>query len=87
MRYLYLLIILLFAGINIPAQTTGIKTYCNPMDINYQYNFEQRPEGISYRSAADPVIITHKGEYYLFATISGGWWNSTDRFRCWYIIR
>lgn len=72
------LMYLILFSINIFSQTTGIKTYCNPMDINYQYNFEQRQERISYRSAADPVIITHKGEYYLFATISGGWWNSKD---------
>jgi xylan 1,4-beta-xylosidase len=54
------------------------KTYCNPIDINYQYNFEQKARGISYRSGADPVIVNHKGEYYLFATISGGWWHSKD---------
>ena len=60
------------------AQTSGIKSYCNPIDINYQYNFEQKKLQISYRSAADPVIINHKGEYFLFATISGGWWHSKD---------
>ncbi|MFT4031359.1 MAG: discoidin domain-containing protein [Siphonobacter sp.] len=54
------------------------KTYCNPMDISYRYNFEQLNERISYRSGADPVIVNHKGEYYLFATISGGWWHSKD---------
>ena len=60
------------------SQTSGITTYCNPMDINYQYNFEQKHLQISYRSGADPVIINHKGEYYLFVTISGGWWHSKD---------
>lgn len=54
------------------------KTYCNPMDINYRYNFEQLNDSISYRSGADPVIINHQGEYYLFVTISGGWWHSRD---------
>jgi hypothetical protein len=54
------------------------KTYCNPIDINYQYNFEQQARNISYRSAADPVIVNHKGDYYLFATICGGWWHSKD---------
>jgi xylan 1,4-beta-xylosidase len=62
----------------VQAQTSGIKSYCNPIDINYQYNFEQKKLQISYRSAADPVIINHKGEYFLFATISGGWWYSKD---------
>jgi len=73
-------IFLLLAFICLPlkAQTTGIKTYCNPMDINYQYNFEQKELGISYRSGADPVIVNHNDEYYLFVTISGGWWHSKD---------
>jgi len=48
------------------------------MDIDYKYNFEQLNDSISYRSGADPVIINHKGEYYLFVTISGGWWHSKD---------
>lgn len=60
------------------GQVAGIKTYCNPMDINYQYNFEQMNEQISYRSGADPVIVNHKGEYYLFSTIALGWWHSKD---------
>ena len=53
-------------------------TYCNPLDLDYRYNFEQRNEGISYRSGADPVIVVHRGAYYLFATIAAGWWRSTD---------
>src|SRR4029078_5099696 len=53
-------------------------TYCNPLDIDYQYNFEQETNRISYRSGADPVSVNHKGEYYLFVTISGGWWHSKD---------
>jgi xylan 1,4-beta-xylosidase len=60
------------------SQSSGLKTYCNPLDINYQYNFEQKKANISYRSGADPVIVNHKGEYYLFVTISGGWWHSRD---------
>ena len=53
-------------------------TYCNPVDLDYKYNFEQMPERISYRSGADPVIVPHKGSYYLFVTIQGGWWKSKD---------
>jgi xylan 1,4-beta-xylosidase len=66
----------LILSFNSEAQTQ--KTYCNPMDIGYRYNFEQMNEKISYRSGADPVIVLHKGEYYLFVTISGGWWHSKD---------
>ncbi|MDI9865439.1 family 43 glycosylhydrolase [Flectobacillus sp. DC10W] len=61
-------------------------TYCNPIDIGYRYNFEQMNEGISYRSGADPVIVTHKGEYYLFVTISGGWWHSKDLVNWNYVV-
>ena len=60
------------------TQSSGIRTYCNPIDIEYKYNFEQVNEGISYRSGADPVIINHQGEYYLFVTVSGGYWHSKD---------
>lgn len=62
------------------------KTYCNPVDIDYQYNFEQERNQISYRSGADPVIINHQGEYYLFQTISGGWWHSKD-LRDWSYVK
>ena len=60
------------------AQSDGIHTYANPLDINYQYNFEQLNQGISYRSGADPVIVPHRDAYYLFATVSGGYWHSED---------
>ncbi len=60
------------------AQASGARTYANPIDIDYKYNFEQLNEGISYRSGADPVIVTHRGEYYLFETIGNGYWHSRD---------
>lgn len=60
------------------GQSPGARTYCNPIDIDYKYNFEQLNEGISYRSGADPVIINHQGEYFLFVTVSGGYWHSKD---------
>ncbi|MCU0393936.1 MAG: family 43 glycosylhydrolase, partial [Thermoflexibacter sp.] len=62
------------------------KTYCNPMDIDYKYNYEQLNDSISYRSGADPVIVNHKGEYFLFVTISGGWWHSKDLVNWRYIV-
>lgn len=60
------------------AQSSGIRTYANPLDLDYKYNFEQLNDGISYRTSADPVIVNHKGEYFLFATLVGGWWHSRD---------
>jgi hypothetical protein len=60
------------------AQGAPPRTYANPIDIDYKYNYEQLNEGISYRSGADPVIVVQKGEYYLFETIGDGYWRSRD---------
>jgi hypothetical protein len=54
------------------------RTYANPIDIDYRYNYEQVNQGISYRSGADPVIVVHRGQYYLFETIGDGYWQSSD---------
>src|SRR5579872_5353856 len=56
------------------AQASPQRTYANPIDIDYKYNFEQHNEGISYRSGADPVIVVQGGKYYLFETIGDGYW-------------
>lgn len=84
----FVCLLLLFVRLPLTAQPT---TYCNPMDISYRYNFEQLNEKVSYRSGADPVIINHKvgnkpGEYYLFVTIQGGWWHSTDLVNWRYVV-
>lgn len=71
---IFLGLILALSAMPAAAQST----YCNPMDIDYKYNFEQLNDNISYRSGADPVIINHNGEYFLFVTISGGYWHSKD---------
>ncbi len=34
--------------------------------------------GNGIREAADPVVVSFKGEYYLFASKSSGYWHSTD---------
>ena len=60
------------------AQSSGIRTYANPVDIEYKYNWEGLNQGVSYRSGADPAVVTHRGEYYLFVTVAGGYWHSKD---------
>src|SRR2546423_4043313 len=60
------------------AQRTPPRTYVNPIDIDYRYNFEQKAQRISYRSGADPVIVVQRGAYYLFETIGDGYWRSID---------
>lgn len=90
--FLCLLIVIVSLGPSVaqsPASRpvgSSARTYCNPMDISYRYNFEQLNERISYRSGADPVIINHKGEYYLFVTIQGGWWHSKDLSNWQYVV-
>lgn len=61
----------------LPAPAAA-KTYANPIDVDYRYNFEQTNEGISYRTGADPVIVRFKGAYYLFLTLADGYWRSDD---------
>ena len=54
------------------------RTYANPLDVDYRYNFEQINNGVSYRTGADPAVVNHKGAYYLFMTLADGYWRSTD---------
>ncbi len=55
------------------------QTYCNPFNIDYGYtpipNFS---EWGGHRATADPVILTYKGDYYLFSTNQWGYWWSSD---------
>jgi hypothetical protein len=54
------------------------RTYANPVDVDYRYNFEQVNDQISYRTGADPVIVRHRDAYYLFMTLADGYWRSTN---------
>ena len=67
--------VLAFAASPAAAQK---RTYINPVDVDYRYNWEQADRGVSYRTGADPVIVRHKGAYYLFMTLADGYWRSTD---------
>jgi beta-xylosidase len=60
------------------AADAARRTYANPVDVDYRYNFEQINERISYRTGADPVIVRHKDAYYLFMTLADGYWRSTN---------
>ena len=77
-RVLRLAAVALIAVPRLSAQVSGTRTYCNPLDIEYRYSLKQIDQKISYRAGADPIIVNHKGAYYLFVTNSGGWWRSTD---------
>lgn len=53
---------------------------CNPLDLEYRYQHLTDPMG-GYslsREAADPTIVLYKDIYYLFASMSGGFWYSDN---------
>ncbi|NUR45554.1 MAG: family 43 glycosylhydrolase [Sphingomonas sp.] len=76
------LIRIIVAGVSAASLTAVAyaeqRTYANPVDVDYRYNFEQINNGVSYRTGADPAIVLHKGAYYLFMTLADGYWRSTD---------
>jgi xylan 1,4-beta-xylosidase len=66
------------AAISASASSAVQRTYINPIDVDYRYNFEQINQGVSYRTGADPAIVNYHGAYYLFMTLADGYWRSTD---------
>ncbi|MFC0518356.1 family 43 glycosylhydrolase [Mucilaginibacter angelicae] len=73
-RWLFALLMLLSLQ-NASAQTRrGIKTFCNP--INLPYNFQT--DGVMRREAADPTIVLYQNRYWLFASKQKGYWYSAD---------
>jgi hypothetical protein len=63
------------------AEAAKPSTFCNPLDLSYRFY----PDLPSRREAADPVIVWWKGEYWLFASKSGGYWHSKD-FAHWELV-
>lgn len=51
-------------------------TFCNPLDLEYGFR-----DGLGFHEGADPVCLTYEGDYYLFASKSGGYWWSPDFVR------
>ena len=52
-----------------------MREYCNPIDISYKW---QHCEGTAHREAADPTMVLFKDRYYLFASMSAGFFYSDD---------
>ncbi|MCW0483743.1 family 43 glycosylhydrolase [Gaoshiqia sediminis] len=77
--FFFMLVLVLFSGENLRAQPTKMKTYCNPIDIDYTYMSQYRANfNVSYRSGADPAVVNFNGKYYMFVTRSHGYWVSND---------
>ena len=49
-------------------------TFCNPLNLDYRFQLNAP----SRREAADPTLVRYQGEYWLFASKSGGYWRSSD---------
>lgn len=63
-----------------------MKHYCNPMNLEYRYQFyrslnpqsDEQPPFQVYREAADPSLILFKETYYLFPSMTVGFFTSED---------
>lgn len=59
-----------------------MKYYCNPLNVNYRYQFNADPRKGGRlqicREAADPSMIQFNGRYYIFASMTLGVWVSDD---------
>ncbi|MGO4533538.1 family 43 glycosylhydrolase [Leifsonia sp. 2MCAF36] len=64
---------------------------CNPMDLAYRYQDIRftgvvggytlgQPNRNVHREAADPSLVLYQDRYYLFASMSRGFWHSDDLF-------
>ncbi|MFU1855816.1 family 43 glycosylhydrolase [Sphingobacterium sp. NGMCC 1.201703] len=67
-----LLLLFFWSGLIYGQQSSKITI--NPLALEYRF----MPESPSRREAADPVVQLYKGQYYLFASKSGGYWRSSD---------
>ena len=55
---------------------------CNPVDLAYRYQ-EVVPDGdpqarVVFREGADPSVVVHHGRYFMFVSMSRGFWHSDD---------
>ncbi len=57
------------------------KILSNPMNLEYRYQWKIFPGGNKvFREGADPTMLLFKGHYYLFVSMSGGFWHSDDLY-------
>lgn len=56
------------------------RAVCNPLNLPYRYQDLRPMSGgrTVHREAADPSVIRYRGRFYLFASMSAGFWHSKD---------
>jgi xylan 1,4-beta-xylosidase len=60
---------------------SAASTFCNPLDLPYHFQLDKPVR----REAADPTMVAFKGEWWLFASKSGGYWHTAD-FATWKFV-
>jgi hypothetical protein len=62
-----------------------MKYYCNPLNIEYKYQFVKHVQADGedaklavFREAADPSLVLFKGLYYLFPSMTAGFFTSEN---------
>ncbi len=61
------------------TQKTKPATWCNPLDLGYRYqHMKEGEKRYACREGADPTLVLFKGTYYLFVSMSAGFWYSDD---------
>ncbi|RQP09823.1 MAG: hypothetical protein EAS51_10520 [Microbacteriaceae bacterium] len=56
-----------------------LEVICNPIDLPYRYqDFGRGPIRAVFREAADPSIVRFRERFYLFASMTGGFFHSAD---------
>ena len=53
------------------------KTFCNPINLNYAYRVYDAGAPICIE-AADPVVVLFNDKYFLFSSVTYGYWWSND---------
>ena len=54
------------------------RVVANPIDLDYAFTLNQGEQFNGMREAADPVVRVYQGRYYLFPSMSFGYWSSDD---------
>lgn len=72
----------LISKVGAQENTDVDRTMANPLNLSYRFY----TDGVSHRTAADPVIEYFKGKYYLFGSHCGGYFTSPD-LKTWTYIR
>ncbi len=70
------------AEVQAANQTSRPQTFCNPLALAYRFQLNMP----SRREAADPTLVRFRGEYWLFASKSGGYWHSGSDMANWKFV-